>query len=267
MRRHCTRTLLRRGAAPLILLNWKFPHAALEYLWSRAAYPRVCADGAASRLRIYNNKRKAASSYKELIPDIVHGDLDSLEPWYASELRVRGTKVEQNSCQETNDLYKCVEMILCNGGQDKNGGSTDLGKEVEGSNAKPGHILVAGALGGRLDHEMANMNVAMQWCDRCSLVLLGTYSMVFVLPAGKHEIISDPRLEESTCGLIPLGSMCRSVSTTGLEYNLTDQSLGFGELVSSSNAVRNGCKRVTVETSDPLLWTTSLSWDNLLMES
>jgi thiamine pyrophosphokinase len=240
----------------------------------------VCADGAANRLRRGNEERKASSSSSssaprvELIPDAVYGDLDSLDSRTIPELRAKGVQVERNPCQDTNDLQKCVEMI-CRGENDDGGNKAAdhrVDVDVDASHADYAatadltHIIVAGALGGRLDHEMGNLNVAMQWCNRRSLVLLGAHSMALVLPTGVHEIIPDLRLETSTCGLIPLGNTCQSVTTTGLEYDLAEHTLEFGDLVSSSNAVRAGCTRVTVETSHPLLWTTSLSWEHYLAQ-
>ena len=88
------------------------------------------------------------------------------------------------------------------------------------------------------------------------LVLLGDESLAFLLPAGKHVIEPNPEVEEGTCGLIPLGGRCTRVRTSGLRWNLSDAPLEFGSLVSSSNKFVDA--RVTVETSSPLLWTTSL---------
>lgn len=82
-------------------------------------------------------------------------------------------------------------------------------------------ILVAGAVGGRFDHEMGNINVLYRYSD-LRMILLSDDCLIHLLPKNKrHEIHILSSVEGPHCGLIPIGSSSTTTTTTGLRWNLS----------------------------------------------
>lgn len=94
---------------------------------------------------------------------------------------------------------------------------------------------------------------------------------------GVHDIWPVAGVEGPTCAVLPLGGPAQWVRTRGLEWDLHGQRLEMGLLVSSSNAIadtttaadaaaaeegggggREDGAPVRVETSDPIVWMTTL---------
>lgn len=168
----------------------------------------------------------------------------------------------RNPDQDSNDLDKTLVVL-----------KDLLAPESSSEEAKPvrieQEIIIVGAFGGRFDQEMANIHALFRWKDVFPrMVLLDTDSVTFLLDERYHHEIYLQRepnvvVEGTVIGLLPIGRPAERVTTTGLQWNLHDNPLSFGQLISSSNrfcendptAIQSNC--VTVDTSDDLVWTCS----------
>ena len=234
----------------LIILNSPIgsePSPLLQKLWN-SSHVRICADGGANRLRA------ARASW---VPDLVVGDLDSLTPETRAHYEKMGVTIRRYYDQDKNDLEKSLLAAMddyeCN------------------------HICVFGAFGGRFDQVMASMSRLYHWADEPkleSLWLYDDFTMAFLLPANcenRIELALPPLSGDSanhvgegqTCGIIPLGAPCESMTLTGFEWNLTDYPSAFGGMVSTSNRIaqeENEPKVIplSVTVSSPVIFTTEV---------
>lgn len=226
----------------LLVLNYTLPKLTPE-VW-RSAKMRVCADGGANRL--YDELpallgEEPARVRAASVPDFIRGDLDSVRDEVRDFYAGLGAKVERERDQDTTDFQKCMAFI------------EQAFSEEEKSQLK---VLVVGFRGGRLDHELSNLNT-LHLFPALRAVLLSDASLATLLPAGRHTIRPHASLEGPHCGLVPLGAPC-TVTTAGLRWNLESTRMEFGALVSSSNEIVD-YGGVSVETDSALLWTTDIS--------
>ncbi|KAF0926198.1 hypothetical protein E2562_022035 [Oryza meyeriana var. granulata] len=153
-----------------------------------------------------------------------------------------GTKiVDESHDQDTTDLHKCIAFITEN---------------LAIPNKSNLCVLVLGALGGRFDHEMGNINVLHLFPNN-RIILLSDDCLIFLLPSKHtHNIHIERSIEGPHCGLIPIGAPSTTTTTTGLRWNLDNTCMSFGGLISTSNIVEEEC--VTVISDSDLIWTISL---------
>lgn len=234
----------RRRSYALIILNYDVPRFT-AVLWDRAQL-RLCADGGANRL--YDEVPSFFPEEDPLLvrqrykPDVIKGDLDSIRP----EVRefydnLGSTILDESYDQDTTDLHKCIAFIR------------DCTPDLEKSNLI---LLIVGALGGRFDHELGNINVLYTFLD-IRIVLLSNHSLVYLLPkTHRHEILIDHSVEGPHCGLVPVAAPSQSTTTSGLQWDLNKTPMSFGSLISTSNILRD--EKVTVCSDVDLLWTSSI---------
>eukprot|EP00249_Psilotum_nudum_P018125 c26648_g1_i1 orf=550-1419(+) len=243
----------RVDAYALIILNNCLPWFT-PVLWKEAKL-RICADGGANRiyddlpnLLSHEDLAKVREVYK---PDVIKGDMDSIRPDVKEFYAGLGTNIlDESHDQDTTDLHKCVAFIK------------DSTAYLHDRNLK---ILVVGALGGRLDHELANINVLYTFSSM-QIILLNDENLAFLLEKNcHHEIIINPVTEGPHCGLIPVGGPSKSTTTTGLKWNLDNSIMQFGGLISTSNVCNS--ETVTVYSDADLLWTISIQKLNNLVSN
>ncbi|KAK4758642.1 hypothetical protein SAY87_019943 [Trapa incisa] len=228
----------------LVVLNQRLPRFA-PLLWQHANL-RLCADGGANRVfdempALFPDEEADVirNRYK---PDVIKGDMDSIRSEVMDFYIKLGTKVvDESHDQDTTDLHKCVSFIR------------DFTSDLDKSRLC---ILVVGALGGRFDHEIGNINVLCRF-KNMRIILISDDCLIHLLPEGKsHEIHILPSVVGPHCGLIPIGMPSKSTTTTGLQWNINGAEMHFGGLISTSNIAKEDI--VTVHSDSDLLWTISI---------
>lgn len=234
----------------LIILNRPLgsePSPLLQKLWE-SSHVRICADGGANRLR------KAQPNW---VPDLIVGDLDSMTPQTRQHYEQMGVTIRYFYDQDNNDLGKSLLAAVYD--------------------YKCTQCCVFGAFGGRFDQEMAAMSALYKWATVPQLQKLWLYddnTMALLLPANcenRIELALPPLSGDSTnhvgegqtCGIIPLGAPCESMTLTGFEWNLTDYPSAFGGMVSTSNRIaqeENEPKGIpiSITVSSPVVFTTEV---------
>ncbi|KAJ4783345.1 thiamine pyrophosphokinase 1 [Rhynchospora pubera] len=228
----------------VIVLNQRLPRFA-PLLWNRAQL-RVCADGGANR--VYDDMPELFPDQDpqevrlRYTPDVIKGDLDSIRDDVKDFYLNLGVRVvDESHDQDTTDLHKCVAYV-------SNSALVEDKSKL--------CILVVGALGGRFDHEIGNINVLHRFSN-LRIVLLSDDCLIHLLPkTHSHVIHVQLPVEGPHCGLIPIGAPSACTSTTGLQWNLSDTAMSFGGLISTSNVVKED--KVTVSSDADLIWTISI---------
>jgi len=223
----------------LLILNQPVENnTLLVNLWNSAVF-KVTVDGGTNvwHQLINNTNLKVENE----TPDLITGDMDSVQMANLDQFRSCGTVVVETPDQDMTDFTKCLLEVTKQ-------------RKVNPKASKGEVILAFCETGGRLDQVMANMNTLYLARDHLSsvpLYLISSHSISFLLAPGNHKILLDYKTS-AHCGLIPLSGEA-VVTTTGLKWNLTGDKMKFGDLISTSNQVETN--QVTVETDNFLFWT------------
>ncbi|RUS77877.1 hypothetical protein EGW08_014351 [Elysia chlorotica] len=216
----------------LIILNRPLDPSLTTKLWKKSVLT-AATDGAVNQIgHCFSDKKE------EFLPNLISGDFDSADPETLEFYKSRNVEIVPTPDQDETDFTKCLRLV-CN----------------RVNSAQVSSIVALGGFGGRLDHSLSNISSLYTARELSSVpvMLVSRSSVACLLGKGQHTLLCDTGLEGDWCGLIPIGCPADHVTTTGLKYNLTDQRMAFGELISTSNSIVDA--QVTVDTDQPLLWT------------
>ncbi|XP_059472049.1 thiamin pyrophosphokinase 1 [Neocloeon triangulifer] len=210
-------------------------------LWKRAAV-RITVDGGSDRWLQFCQVHEL-----NLIPDLITGDLDSVQKETLAHYKSLGTSVIHTPDQDETDFTKALKETAAWFAQ----------KRVE-----PHAVISLVETSGRIDQIMANINTLFKShaIIKCPVYQLASNSISWLLDKGHHQMIIPRSYNNKICSLVPIGNPALSVSSSGLKWNLDNQGMKFGELISTSNMLTPASDGlVTVATDSVLMWSIELN--------
>lgn len=187
--------------------------------WVRESDWIIGADGGAARALAWG-----------LLPDLVIGDMDSLPERARSILVAEGCRfIEHPRAKDETDLELALLYAVQEGAQE---------------------IVVLGALGGRLDHTLANLLLlALPSLAGISVRIAEGNQQALLARSGETvELVGTPG---DLVSLVPLGGDACGVTTRGLEWALEEDTLRFGSSRGVSNEMTSG--RAGIQVGEGLL--------------
>lgn len=185
----------------VILANGDIADIKIVHRYTESSDLVICADGGADY-----------AALSDVRPDVVIGDMDSLPMEQRARLERQDVRfIQHPTAKDETDL----ELALLY--------ATEQGAT---------RITILGALGGRIDHELANLLLLAH-------PRLEGLDTRIISSEQEISLISQTRLFDGTIGdllsLLPIGGDATGVTTKGLAYPLRDETLFFGPARGVSN--------------------------------
>lgn len=183
--------------------------------WMRQGDLVIGADGGAARALAWG-----------LVPDVVIGDMDSLADAHRADLLARGCRfVIHPRAKDETDLELALTYAIQEGAQE---------------------IIVLGALGGRLDHTLANILLLAHpgLIGATVRILSGRMEARLIRGGEVSTLQGEPG---DLVSLLPLGGEAHGVTTSGLAWPLSGETLRFGFTRGISNEMLGNTADIRLE--------------------
>ncbi len=174
----------------------------------------ICADGAAQRLKKL-----------DIVPDCIVGDMDSVEEDTLRYFEAKGSRIIRHP-------------------EDKDETDTQLALECA-FEMHPEAIRIFGALGGRIDHALANISLLVMCAKRgIDTKIVDKDCELFAID---RSCVINGR-EDETVSLIPLSSDVTGIELEGFRYPLSDGVMEIGRPYGVSNRLAGTRGTISVKT-------------------
>ena len=173
----------------------------------------ICTDGAAERMREIGR-----------VPHMIVGDMDSIREETLSYFEGKGSRIvkypERKDETDTQIALECAFEMA------------------------PERIRIFGALGGRIDHALANIALLVMCEERgIDAKIVDEECELFVI---SDSCVIDSRKDE-TVSLLPLSTDVRGITLDGFEYPLTGATMAIGVPYGISNRLIGTRGTISVE--------------------
>jgi thiamine pyrophosphokinase len=172
----------------------------------------ICCDGGARHFQ-----------YLGIKPDVIIGDMDSIDPALLASYSTSGIKIIK---YPANKDYTDTELAL------------DYALSL-----KPEAIFIWGALGGRIDHTLANVFLLCKGKEEgIRTYLIDEYGEAFVVDKEATFVNETGK----TVSLVALSSEVTGINLTGFLYPLREGRLIMGETRGISNVIADACASISI---------------------
>jgi thiamine pyrophosphokinase len=163
-------------------------------------------------------------------PDVIIGDMDSIAPAQLANYSAQGVKIiKYPANKDFTDTELALDYAL---------------------NLKPTALYIWGALGGRLDHTLANVFLLRKGKDASiKTYLIDEYCEAFIVDKGAAFVDA----KGVTVSLFAVSPKVEGLSLSGFVYPLKDAVLTMGESLGVSNIINKDYAKITMRAGNLLV--------------